>query len=236
MLKRVFVAVLSLLVALAALPAGGALAQGETPVIFQICSAEGVSPGDTVSLPLLIDCASGYTAHCIRLRVTFDPQMLTACSVSPGEVWNGLPMDSMKMCSLKTPGAVDISILCPTDGMSGTGCLCYINFQVAEGCADAQFIGLEVFEFFCSPVETGLQQDLEHIEIDGVIGIASGIALPGDANNDGEVNYLDISYMYLFVIGESELPEQGVVNADFNGDGIISYLDISDLYMFLISA
>ncbi len=59
--------------------------------------------------------------------------------------------------------------------------------------------------------------------------------LIGDADLDGSVTFSDISAIYLHLVGEAELTEQGVINADFMQDGSVDYSDISSLYLFLIS-
>ena len=235
---RLSAALLAAVMLLAVIPAGTAFASSsQTAPVEVIPGLEGdYAPGDTVSLPVYISCEGEYEAHCIRFSVTYDPAMLLVTSVTPGEVWNSLPMDSMKMLNYRNPGSVDISVLCPTEGMTQTGSFVYINFVVGEDCRGLQLVGTTMHEFFFSPPETGAAEDIECVCGEGGIYVEAPVThLHGDANDDGEVNYLDISYIYLFIIGESDLPPQGVINADFNGDGMVTYLDISDIYMFLIS-
>ena len=58
--------------------------------------------------------------------------------------------------------------------------------------------------------------------------------LPGDVDCNGAVNFSDISVLYLFLIGEGEITEQGMANADFDGNGLVNFGDISVLYLFII--
>ncbi len=59
--------------------------------------------------------------------------------------------------------------------------------------------------------------------------------LLGDADCSGEVNFADISCMYLCLIGGAALTPQGELNADFDGDGSVGFVDVSALYMSLIN-
>ncbi len=51
------------------------------------------------------------------------------------------------------------------------------------------------------------------------------IGIAGDANNDGEVNYLDITKVERIAAGLDTVPAGG--NADANNDGEVNYLDIT---------
>ena len=57
----------------------------------------------------------------------------------------------------------------------------------------------------------------------------------GDADCSGEVNFADISCMYLCLIGAEDFTQQGALNADFDGDGIVGFGDVSALYMSMIN-
>ena len=59
----------------------------------------------------------------------------------------------------------------------------------------------------------------------------TGPTLPGDIDDNGEVNMSDISLLFLYLNGaEPTLNEQGMLNADANGDGVISILDVSYIF------
>ncbi len=52
--------------------------------------------------------------------------------------------------------------------------------------------------------------------------------LPGDINNDGIFNYLDVSKLYAYFREKTTVDSGATV--DINGDGIFNYLDVSKLY------
>ncbi len=60
------------------------------------------------------------------------------------------------------------------------------------------------------------------------------ITLLGDADCSGEVDFVDISLMYLFLYGESGLTQQGLLNADYDGDGTVTFTDITYISLGLI--
>ena len=67
-----------------------------------------------------------------------------------------------------------------------------------------------------------------------VTAVFAPVGLLGDVDGDGEVSFLDVSALSLFLTGEGALTEQGMANADIDGDGEVSFLDITALYLLLI--
>ena len=66
---------------------------------------------------------------------------------------------------------------------------------------------------------------LEDVDDDDPVGIA------GDVNGDGEVNTVDITILYNYLLnGETE----GMVNGDQDGDGSITAVDITVVYNVLL--
>ena len=55
--------------------------------------------------------------------------------------------------------------------------------------------------------------------------ICSGIT-PGDTNNDGIFNVLDVVSIVGFVLDSSSITELELCSADINGDGIVNVLDV----------
>ena len=58
--------------------------------------------------------------------------------------------------------------------------------------------------------------------------------LPGDVNDDGEVNISDISEIIDLMLGEPVTDEDLRARADVNGDGEVNISDISDLIDLLL--
>ncbi len=52
----------------------------------------------------------------------------------------------------------------------------------------------------------------------------TGLAIPGDANNDGAVNLIDLD-----ILGQNWMQNAGGAGGDFNGDGIVNLIDLDIL-------
>ena len=63
---------------------------------------------------------------------------------------------------------------------------------------------------------------------------ADPTALLGDVDCNGEVNFGDISALYLYLLGNGNVTEQGIINADFDQSGNVDFGDISSIYLFLM--
>ena len=61
----------------------------------------------------------------------------------------------------------------------------------------------------------------------GVIYAVSNFSTKGELNDDGEINYADVSLLQLHLIHSKELPEEKLENADMNNDGEITVTDLS---------
>ena len=65
-----------------------------------------------------------------------------------------------------------------------------------------------------------------------VTTLASGAdVVPGDVNGDGEVNTVDITILYNYLLNGIT---EGMVNGDQNGDGDITAVDITVVYNILL--
>ena len=96
------------------------------------------------------------------------------------------------------------------------------------------FGGYETFRIIeegNSSIYHGLYVYLDNVEI---LRTGSSV-LPGDVDLDGRVTFSDVSALYMYMLGLSELSPEALANADFNGDGQINYVDITDLNMYLLS-
>ena len=61
----------------------------------------------------------------------------------------------------------------------------------------------------------------------GVIYAVSNFSTKGELNDDGEINYADVSLLQLHLIHTKELPEDKLENADMNNDGEITITDLN---------
>ncbi len=61
----------------------------------------------------------------------------------------------------------------------------------------------------------------------GVIYAVSNFSTKGELNDDGEINYADVSLLQLHLIHSKELPEDKLENADMNNDGEITITDLN---------
>lgn len=64
--------------------------------------------------------------------------------------------------------------------------------------------------------------------------IESFMICAGDADESGEINFADVSSIYMYSLGNAELTPRGKANADVDGDGTVGFSDITVLYLSLI--
>ena len=72
-----------------------------------------------------------------------------------------------------------------------------------------------------------------YVDIDNV-ELSHGGGVPGDLDGDGEVTFLDLTILSLFLTGEGTIADEYLANADYNGDGDITYTDLTDMSLYLI--
>lgn len=60
-------------------------------------------------------------------------------------------------------------------------------------------------------------------------------ALLGDVNTDGSVDFADVSFLYMYMLGQYMPTAQGVINSDLDGDGSVNFNDITNLYAMLLA-
>ena len=132
-------------------------ASAEAMVTFTAGTVNDVEPGQTVSIPVSITSTEAYEAHVLRLHVLYNPEYVTVTGMTPGEVWNAMPMDATKIADYTTlSGDVALGFLCVTTGVTATGTFVNINFKVKDNCTENQPISLSVEEFTYSPLSGGI--------------------------------------------------------------------------------
>ncbi len=205
----------------------------QEPVTFTLTAPEQAAPGEAFTVDVVIG-GGYYEAHSLFFRLTYNPEVMKAVSVAPGPVWNALPMDSMKVPNLNNSGEVNIGILCPTSAFTGTGVIITVTFECLAISDTPQCIDMSVSDFFYSPLGGDVYYYDFEIEPASIMLAEKPLGLPGDVDGDGEVTFLDITVLYLFLTGEGGIDEAYLANADYNADGEPSYADITDMYIALI--
>lgn len=82
---------------------------------------------------------------------------------------------------------------------------------------------------------TGWDSDFSNVQSNmTVTALYEPVALPGDVDNNGLVNFSDVSMLYIFLIGSVSLSQQGMINADYDGNGTPDFSDISAIYISLV--
>lgn len=210
-----------------------ALAEGEEPVVFSVSAPESVQPGETFAVAVEIG-GGDYTAHSLFFTVKYNSAVFSLASIAPGPIWNSLPMDSMKIPNTTVEGEVTVGILCPTSSFTGHGTLMYINLKANELCTDGVDISISVKDFFLSEIgEEAYYWEYEAVGCSvAVHSVQQGVL--GDLDGDGQVTFLDITVLSLFLSGEGNIPEEFLPNADYNCDGAPTYVDLTDMYLFII--
>ena len=140
-------------------------------------------------------------------------------------VWVGTTPDITAMTEVMADTAVDYNTTSAAnygkymvDLSDYVGQTVYVAFNHAN-CTDIFLLGIDQVEFF------GYGEDVPPVTV-----------LLGDVDDNGVINFTDISVLYAFLLGNASLSEQGLLNADFNQDGSITFTDISSLYGFLVGA
>ncbi len=180
----------------------------------------------TVDAPTFVLAGGGFTAvirisqvenfDAANYTVTYDPLVLQLTNVTDGRI-NGtdIPVDAWSTGD-GSGNAVVVQNVPGVPGISGSGWLAVLHFQVIGTGSDTSDLGL----------------------VDGVLGdnLANAISvawfgdsvevrtvLPGDANGDGQVSALDITMTELIILGLAD-PTPG---ADANEDGAVNALDLT---------
>ena len=101
---------------------------------------------------------------------------------------------------------------------------------------DAYSVTSPVIEGYTAdqPIVTGVMGDANvYVTVTYTAGAQPGTLL-GDVDCSGEVNFGDISALYLHLLGNGNITAQGVLNADFDQNGNVDFGDISAIYLFLM--
>ena len=232
-LRRPLSVIISLLMLFAV--CGSVFADEAEPVTFTVSAPESVHPGEAFTVA--IDIGGGdYLAHSLFFTVKYNSEIFTFNSIAPGQVWNALPMDSMKMPNTAVPGMITVGILCPTEPFTGHGTLLYIDLTANDLCTDSSEFTISISDFFYSEVGNEMNAVyLDHVDQGCTVAVfPEPQGMLGDLDGDGQVTFLDVTVLQLFLTGEGGIEDQYLPFTDFNCDGVTTYADISDMTLFLM--
>ena len=80
----------------------------------------------------------------------------------------------------------------------------------------------------------GWSADFSNVTSD--LDVTAVYALLGDADENGVVNFADVTKLALFLTSLDDMTPQGMLNSDFNQDGSVDFADISAIYIFITGA
>lgn len=61
----------------------------------------------------------------------------------------------------------------------------------------------------------------------------SGDTIRGDINSDGVINLTDLSFLSLYLLGDTEFTDKQLKTADVNGDGDVHLTDLATLMQYI---
>jgi V8-like Glu-specific endopeptidase len=162
-----------------------------------------------------VDIAQVTDLDACQYDITFDPRVLRLDDVTAGEVDStGIPVDVFNELSSGTWRIVQN--VPGLDGVSGSGYLAELHFHVIGQAGDTSDINLS----------NGVLSDNQAQQIPATwtgLSVTITDCTPGDANNDGTVNALDITKVERIIVGlDSATP-----GADCNQDSTVNALDIT---------
>lgn len=176
----------------------------------------------------------------IDVILLYDPAQIEVTSLDKG-VFASYPGNVIN----QNEGKIYMSGLAiPGKPVTGRGLLGKVNFKVKPDAVN----GLTEINFKFDPdnpdrtddtniVETGGVRDIIGSVINGRYNIQSGSCNPisgsniGDGNNDGIVDFMDMSMM----LSNYKKPSSTVPNLDFNGDNAINIFDLTQLIQLIVS-
>ncbi len=181
------------------------------PVTVKISPASIESPRRGEQLTITVDIVDGQEVQGYEGVLTFDPTALRFVSLEHGTYLQG------ELLSVPTPEVTDMvrfaQISVDTPAPTADGTLISITFEVLSAKASELLLS----DLIISKAEgVELPVIIENAEItEPTIG-------PWDANRDGNVNILDLTFV-AFHIGNDNAPPE----ADVNGDGTVNILDLT---------
>ena len=178
-----------------------------------------VAPGENVKIPVKIENNTGFSVGIVRVKYNVESVMLKA--VSCGDVTEDITVGYIG------EGELNVLVSLAEDEYTKNGVLFYLEVALTENAVSGKI------ELSYDP-----QNDFSAENGDRVFFNISGGALTvenmvmGDANNDGDVNTMDLALLKLYLAGEDKQVSMAV---DMNGDGVITTTDLAKLKLLLIT-
>ncbi len=171
---------------------------------------------------VFVDISQVQNLDAANYDVSFNPNILSLGVVTNGIIWGTtVPVAGWNQSS---PGTYTIVQNIPgLSGVSGSGYLAVLHFHVLGSLGQSSNITLT----------NGTLSHIEAINIPATwLGDSVEVAsvIPGDANEDGEVNAIDITKVER-IIARLDAPTPG---ADANEDGFIDAIDITKVELIIV--
>ncbi len=177
--------------------------------------------GKTVTVKISLKNNPGIAS--MKLNVTFDQSVLTLADITYNSEMGGqfqLPQDMDSPAILNWYNGWNN---CEDDGAFAT-----LTFTVAEDATHDSYTNISV-TYDPEDVYNILEQNVTFYAEGGDLHVIEYV--PGDINNDGEVNNKDVTRMFQYLSGwEVEVCEKAL---DVNGDGNVNNKDMTRLFQYL---
>ena len=185
--------------------------------------------GEEVTLIVSMENNPGIASYSITMRY---PDTLTYVDAGPGDIltsnfYANTAIDGQVTVTATSPMGTDISI--------GT-VLFTITFQIDDALDDCIIGEIDGFSLGYYNVNLDGIEHNEQLYKYTVVTQPTIIvknALYGDVNEDGFVDFLDVTRLLRYLWEIQDDSSFNVVNADTNGDGFVNFLDVTRLLRYL---
>lgn len=167
-------------------------------------------PGDSVTVPINVDDASGIAGA--NLDIEYDAEVLTIGEITMTDLSEGL----MLTVNTTEPGLARIALAGVTGITEGSGALVNMGFEVAESAVLGTVVPLRFLELDLRD-ETG--QEIGSQSVDGSLTV---IGVLGDLNGDGNINSGDAILVLRISVGLLTPTPHQQWAGDVNEDGEIN--------------
>jgi len=164
---------------------------------------------------------TGVIFYFADYEIAFNPDVFEVGNITSGQIYgNEISVDTWQLVN---PGVIKVTQSAPElYGGNGSGYIAELHFHViglGNSSSDIDFTN-------------GTLEDIGANQMPATWTGKAGIEVyePGDANNDGSVNNLDITKLEKIIVG-LDSPDPG---ADANGDGKVNTLDITKVEMVIM--